>query len=175
MCSPSRDRLIAILIIGIAILVFERQLNEASNEAVTSAAWIGLGVALSIAFRAVRGKPIVPKLPPHALYGEEQASGGMASRSLIVAVTADALIVMPRFPFNLLFLPEIWGMEYDLPIGSVVEVRAKNERFGANVQVLYGERREALGLKLLDPGAFIHAVLRAQSAFKPLSTSIAEP
>ena len=88
----------------------------------------------------------------------------MASRCLIVAVTDEALIVGPRFPFNLMFLPEVWGMEYNIPISDVAEVRTKRSWLGTNVRVLHGESRYAFGLKVLDPDAFAGAVWRAQSA-----------
>jgi len=36
---------------------------------------------------------------------------GGASNCLIIAVTRDDLVVTPRFPFNLMFLPEVYGLE----------------------------------------------------------------
>jgi hypothetical protein len=46
---------------------------------------------------------------------------GGASNCLIIAVTRDELVVSPRFPFNLMFLPEIYGLELQVP-KSLVEI-----------------------------------------------------
>jgi hypothetical protein len=96
--------------------------------------WIVLWIGASIVYRKSRGKPIYPRKPDHTLFFESYGSGnsnrnlltklGGASNCLSVAVTKDSLIVRPIFPFNLMFLPEIYGLEYEIPrrnIRSVVE------------------------------------------------------
>ena len=100
-------------------------------------AWVALWIAASVIYRGSRGKPIFPRKPDHTLFFERYGSGnsnknlltklGGASNCLSVAVTRDSLIVRPIFPFNLMFLPEIYGLEYDIPrknIRSVVEKEA---------------------------------------------------
>jgi hypothetical protein len=97
-------------------------------------AWIALWITASVIYRGSRGKPIFPRKPDHTLFFERYGSGnsnknfltklGGASNCLSVAVTRDSLIVRPIFPFNLMFLPEIYGLEYEIPrrnIRSVVE------------------------------------------------------
>lgn len=51
---------------------------------------------------------------------------GGAQNCLMVSVTSDRLIVQPWFPFNLMFLPELYDLEYSIPrthIRTVVEKR----------------------------------------------------
>jgi hypothetical protein len=123
-------------------------------------AWIALIYGISIAVRRSKGKPIFPKVPEGAFYAEKWASGRWASNCLIVAVTDEAVTVVPRFPFNLGFLPEIYGLERTIPTASVREVR-RLRSFGLlnNVAVVYddGVQRE-LRLKVRNPQAFIDAV-----------------
>ncbi|PSJ36509.1 hypothetical protein [Allosphingosinicella deserti] len=153
MANPWRNRLFALTIIVPASFLFERQVSSMRYQGIVSAAWIVAVVASSIIYRRMVKKPIIPKMPADPIYGEGRASGGMASRCLIVAVTDDALLVGPRFPFNLMFLPEVWGMEYNIPVSDVAEVRTKRSVFGANVRVFHGESRHAFGLRVLDPEA----------------------
>ena len=37
----------------------------------------------------------------------------------MIAITPQELIVTPRFPFNLMFLPEIYGLEARMPRSQV--------------------------------------------------------
>lgn len=86
--------------------------------------WITLAIAVSIAFRKKRGKPIFPKAPPDALFAERGCSGrsldtpwariGGARNCLLVALTPQRLAIVPIFPFDLIFLPEIYGLDHDL-------------------------------------------------------------
>jgi len=86
--------------------------------------WIMLWIGASIFYRKSRGKPIYPRKPSDAVFYEASGSGhsnrnfltklGGASNCLSVAVTKDSLIVRPIFPFNLMFLPEIYGLEYNV-------------------------------------------------------------
>lgn len=90
----------------------------------TAIAWIGLWVGASIIYRKSRGKPLFPRKPQDAAFFESNASGhsnrnrltklGGARNCLSVAVTKDAVVIQPRFPFNLMFLPEIYDFEYTI-------------------------------------------------------------
>jgi hypothetical protein len=140
--------------------------GDAFSEFFLSAGWIAFVVLASIIFRRRAGKPLMPALPSDPLYGETRASGGVASHCLIVAVTDEALLVTPRFPFNLMFLPEVWGFEHKIPIKSIQEVSAKRRWWGSNVRVWYGSNRRSLRLRVLDPVAFERAVGRARSAMR---------
>lgn len=121
-------------------------------------AWLMFLVLLSVWFRRTRGKAIITKIPATALYSERSASATMASNCLIVAVTPDALIVTPRFPFNLMFLPEVYGLEHDIPLSTISDASAARAWWGGNVSVSYGEQPRRLRLKVRDPAAFVDAL-----------------
>jgi hypothetical protein len=123
-------------------------------------AWILLVIGLSVAFRHSKGKPVFPAIPADAIYVDKRASGRWASNCLLVAVTDRALSVVPKFPFNLMFLPEIYGLERTIPVRSIREVRRlRGFGLGNNVAVDYGEAE--LRLKVRNPGAFVDALARS--------------
>lgn len=96
--------------------------------------WIALVIAASIVYRRIKGKPIFRRPIEHPLFLETWRSGrslrslvarfGGARNCLWVAVTGDSLRVGPYFPFNLMFLPEIYGLECTIP-GSAVRSVAR--------------------------------------------------
>lgn len=133
--------------------------------------WVLLVIAASIVYRKSRGKTIFPSRPEDSLYCEGWASGhsnsniftklGGARNCLLVAVTPDALIVQPRFPFNLMFLPEIYGLEYWVPGLNIRAVEKKGSVFGKGVEVQFidadgGEKSVRLYLK--KPDEFLAAI-----------------
>ncbi len=100
------------------------------------AIWLIGWILVSVQFRVSRGKPIFPAIPDNALYAERWGSGrnvsafwrsiGRASSGcLVVTVTADRVTVTPRFPFNLMFLPEVCGLEFDVPLRDIAKVEQK--------------------------------------------------
>lgn len=131
--------------------------------------WIGGWFAASIVFRLNRGKPLYPKAPGNALYRESWGSGrslntlwgriGGASNCLIIAVTRDQLVVTPRFPFNLMFMPEIYGLELN---ATRSRVRVTNPSAGLlrNRVVINVDGADAarMELKLRDREAFLAAL-----------------
>jgi hypothetical protein len=134
-------------------------------------AWIALWIGASVLYRRSRAKPIFPGRPDHALYFEKYGSGhsnknlltklGGASRCLSVAVTADSLIVRPIFPFNLMFLPEIYGLEYDIPRKNIRSVIEKKGLFGRVTTLEFftpGGGQQSIDLRLRDIDRFLHAL-----------------
>ncbi len=126
-----------------------------------SVIWIGPWVGASVWYRRSKGKPIFPSKPGGTVFFERFGSGrsnssiftklGGARNCLSVAITDSALIVQPIFPFNLLFLPEIFGFEYNIPKGAI---RAVAENKGA-ITVEFktpdlGERSITLWLRHAD-------------------------
>jgi len=109
--------------------------------------WILLWVVASIIYRKSRGKAILPSKPKSSLFYEGWASGhsnrniftklGGASNCLLVAVTPDSLIIQPRFPFNLMFLPEIYGLEYRILRLNIRTVEKKGRIFGKGVEIQF--------------------------------------
>jgi hypothetical protein len=120
-------------------------------------AWVALVIAASVVVRRRRGKPIVPRVPADAVYSERAASARWASNCLIVAVTSEALTVVPRLPFNLMFLPEVYGHERTIPLRDVTEAKRIRSVFDLNVVVRYGDRRE-LALRVREPKRFLAAI-----------------
>lgn len=126
-------------------------------------AWVLFVFAVSAIIRRRSGKPVVPRVPAGALYVDKWASGRWASNCLLVTVTDEALSVVPKFPFNLGFLPEIYGLEHTIPLRSIREARRIRGIWvglglGNNVAVDYGERE--LRLRVRSPQAFIDALAR---------------
>jgi hypothetical protein len=127
--------------------------------------WVGLWVAASVWYRRSRGKPIFPSKPTGAVFFERYGSGrsnssmftklGSASNCLSVAITDHALIVQPIFPFNLLFLPELSGLEYNIPRSAIRDVTENKTLLGRTVTVEFttpelGERSITLRLHNTD-------------------------
>jgi hypothetical protein len=127
--------------------------------------WVLLWIVASIVYRRSRGKAILPSKPKNSLFYEGWASGhsnsniftklGGAHNCLLVAVTPDSLIIQPRFPFNLMFLPEIYGLEYRIPGLNIRTVEKKGRMFGKGVEIQFididgGEKSVRLYLKKTD-------------------------
>ena len=130
--------------------------------------WIGGWITASILYRRSRGKPIFPRTPDGALYSERMASGannshwlgriGGASRCLILSVTSRRdLIITPYFPVNLMFLPEIYGLEVRAPVSSIREIKAQRWFFMESLVIDLGDGR-SFRLFLRDPVAFRQAL-----------------
>lgn len=131
--------------------------------------WIAGGVLVSIRYRRQEGKPIIPRLPDDALFSERRVSGhsrkslltrfGGASRVLMVAVTADEFLVTPAFPFNLMFLPEIYGLEVRVPRSAAHVVEASAGLLGRNVVVsIDGAAPFEMMLRLRNQMGFLAAM-----------------
>jgi hypothetical protein len=125
--------------------------------------WIALAIAVSITFRKKRGKPIFPKAPLDALFSERGCSGcsldtpwariGGARNCLLVALTPQKLTIIPIFPFNLIFLPEIYGLDHSLDISAIQEVADRKGILGRHLTITYADpqvRRVELRLRHHD-------------------------
>jgi hypothetical protein len=133
--------------------------------------WIGLVVAASVIYRRSKGKAIYPSKPKDSLYYEGWASGhsnsniltklGGARNCLSVAVTADSLIIQLRFPFNLMFLPEIYGLEYHISGSSIRSLEKKGRLFWKGVEVQFIDTDgglKSLSLYLKNTDDFVAAI-----------------
>ena len=125
---------------------------------VVAPAWIAMVVLASILYRRYSGKPVYPRLPPNAAFAERGASAPFASRCLLVSVSETELTVVPQFPFNLMFLPEVYGLERTIPIAAITRVDTPTRLFGSNVVVTYGGARRTMRLRLREPLAFVKAL-----------------
>jgi hypothetical protein len=133
---------------------------------------IAIVVALSVAYRRSRFKPLGATPPSEALFVERWRSGrstahllargGMTS-GLMVAVTPHELIVQPHFPFTLAFLPEYLDLEHivrrkDIRSVKQVLIGWLMKREVVEVQFDSANRRHTLHLELEDPAAFTFAI-----------------
>ncbi len=140
--------------------------------------WVSFWIVASVIYRRSRGKAIYPSKPKDSLYYEGWASGhsnsniftklGGARNCLLVAITPDSLIIQPRFPFNLMFLPEIYGLEYRIPGLNIRSVEKKGRVFGKGVEVQFidtdgGEKSVRLYLKKTDE--FLAAIGKVSAVF----------
>ena len=102
--------------------------------------WIVGQLIASLVHRIHAGKFIFPPRFPNALFCERWISGRghqrllfqrpAASNCLWVAVLTDRLRVGAIFPFNLFFLPERLGLEYDIPSEHFISVTEHQSRLG---------------------------------------------
>lgn len=122
-------------------------------------AWVVTVGTVSALVRWRRGKPIRPRVPADALFAQRDASARFASKCLLVWITPDQLCVVPKFPFNLGFLPDIYGLEHAIALGRIQDVGLRESLMGNNVIVRYDGGAKRLGLRLNNPHGFF-AVLR---------------
>ena len=139
-----------------------------------SVLWVAAMVGASVLYRRSRGKPIVFRSVPDAVFVESAASGHSnrtwftklagASRCLVVAVTRNRLIIRPRFPFNLMFLPEVYGLEHDVPVDRVTRLEVGLGRsWSTSVRLELRDPDDTLQdltLYLQNPSAFVKALGR---------------
>ena len=133
--------------------------------------WIGGFFAASIFVRRAKGKPVFPKIDPDAQFAEGGCSGrslqglvskiGGASNCLLVMVRADRLIVTPQFPFNLMFLPEIYGLDLDMPTKSIAAITPVKILFKNALRIDFESRRPgAIEVVVQDEAGFAAAIGR---------------
>lgn len=111
--------------------------------------WVASFVAYSIFLRRKQGKPIFPKPPPDAVFYERWTSGrslktpwsriGGARNCLMVAVSEYSLSVTPAFPFNLMFLADIYGLEFNVDLAELTSIECRAGLFGKVVVVRWGQ------------------------------------
>lgn len=129
--------------------------------------WLLGVIGLSILFRRLRGKPIIPRAPANALFAESWRSGrslsnwlgrvfGGARNCLLVYVADGAVTIVPQCPFNLMFLPEVYGLEGRVPLGGATcEVKQGVFR---TMLWLHFDGQPRFELHLRNPQAFQRAV-----------------
>jgi hypothetical protein len=129
-------------------------------------------IAASVLYRRARGKPIMSWDVPDAVFIERTASGhsnrtwltklGGAHRCLVVAVTGTRLIIRPRFPFNLMFLPEVYGLEHDIEPDRVTQAQLELGRGGSSAVRLEfrdpDDTPQDVTLYLRNPAEFVKAL-----------------
>ena len=128
-----------------------------------------MAIVASIIFRKKRRKPLFPKAPDDALFSERRCSGrsletpwariGGARNCLLVAVTTKKLVVTPLFPFNLIFLPEIYGLDHNIDVLSISEVLDRKGILGRSITITYADpKAHRVELRLQHHDAFLRTL-----------------
>jgi len=139
---------------------------------VLTAGWIVLVILASVFYRRKKGKPVFRPHFERPLFLETWRSGrslrsiitrlGGARNCLWVAINENSLLVAPHFPFSLMFLPEIYGLEYNVSGDAVRSVERVNGLLARNRVRVTIERdsgtEEAFEVSLQDPDAFVRAI-----------------
>jgi hypothetical protein len=136
--------------------------------ALLSFAWIAGWIGASVIYRRTSNKPIFPSVPESADFSETWRSGrslknfltsiGGARNCLLVYVSQGTLTIVPMFPFNLMFLPEIYGLEITAPVGAV-SIAERDGPLGKRVLLTIGGAEEQrLEISLNDLQAFQKAL-----------------
>jgi hypothetical protein len=133
--------------------------------------WIGGWIAASVWFRRANGKPVIPQKPRDAVFCEDWCSGrslrngltriGGASNCLLIHVSDGQLVVTPRFPFTLMFLPELYGLDLRVSIASIAGVEPVQHFWGRALRLSFHSGDPApIELKLHDERRFIDSLGR---------------
>lgn len=114
--------------------------------------WLLCWTAASVVYRKLAGKPIWLRAVQDAVFLERAASGhgndnllqkiGGARNCLVVAVAANRFIVRPFFPFNLFFLPEVYGLEHDVEIERIVRTKLGKFLWMKSLDVTFVDERQ---------------------------------
>lgn len=131
--------------------------------------WIGGWIAASVWFRHANGKPIIPQKPMDADFWEDWCSGrslrnrltriGGAHNCLLVHVSDEQLVVTPRFPLNLVFLPELFGLEIRVSTASIASVEPAQRLWSRMLRVSFHSADLApIELKLHDERRFLDSL-----------------
>ncbi len=108
--------------------------------------WLAFVVVASVVVRKLRGKPIWYP-PANGRFVERMVSGvshkawytrmARVRNALVVVVTDEHLLVRPFFPFNLMFLAEIYDLEHQIPLDRIESVEAVRRSFRPGLEVTY--------------------------------------
>jgi hypothetical protein len=101
----------------------------------------------SVVYRLSKAKPILKLHFSDSRFAETWCSG-QSDRSVLarlagaknvlwVIVTKDHLHVGPHFPFNLMFLPEVFGWDHRVPGKTIMDVRETSSGSHGRVLIRY--------------------------------------
>ena len=91
---------------------------------------------------------------------------GGARNCLHVTVTVDELWIRPQPPFHLMFLPEIYGLQYRVPTSRVARLEKTRGLLGTLVKLEFTDdpgRGHVVKLRLRRPDDFLAAMTRGLS------------
>jgi len=127
--------------------------------------WIVAWIVASVLYRRKLNKPLFPRIPDGADFAEARRSGrslrnfltriGGARNCLLIYVNNGTLTIRPTFPFNLMFLPEVYGLEIAVPVGDVKISKASRNRVLLTAD---GAPQERIEISIQDVEAFRRAL-----------------
>ncbi len=141
-------------------------------------AWAATWIIASVVYRRWSGKPFLRPRFDRPAFLETWRSGrsrrnlltriGGANKCLWVAVHEGRVRIGPHFPFNLMFLPEIYRLEMAVPGAAVLSVERRPSGFDPaivrlRVQHASGDDEE-FDISCRDPQAFVDAVMAIRPA-----------
>jgi len=140
--------------------------------------WIAAWVIASVLYRLKAGKPLFPRAPQNSVFSEAWVSGrslknvltrfGGARNCLLVYVAEQTLTVVPIFPFNLMFVPELLGLEMTVP-ARLIGIEQVDGLLGKRLRLsVKGQIQEQVELSLRNPAGFQEAMAAVDAA----STSV---
>jgi hypothetical protein len=116
--------------------------------------WFAIWILGSVVYRRWNDKYFLRPKFPNPLFEETRASGrslrsvitriGGANRCLWIVVADNMLHIGPHFPFNLMFLPEFYGLEYHIPAEKIIAVE-KIDRLLRRPKVRTDFQRDLIG------------------------------
>ena len=141
--------------------------------------WVGGWLIASAFYRRIKGKPVVPRAPSDAVFHENWCSGrslrntltriGGARNCLMVYVRGNELAVTPKFPFTLLFLPEVFGLDVRVPVTSITAV--ERAPVGGGLRIAFAEGGPPpMELKLRDESGLLRHLGKTVTERRPEST-----
>ena len=81
-----------------------------------------------------------------------------------IYVKDGELVITPFFPFNLLFLPEIYGLDYKVPVKLVSRVERNRSLLGETLRLHFKNGVPAsVEIKVRRPEALIEALGQSTS------------
>jgi hypothetical protein len=111
--------------------------------------WIFGLLLASVAYRKRKGKSILFFTVPKSIFIRHTASGfcrnriGSVKNCLVVAISHQRLVIRPFTPFNLMFFPEAFGLEHDVPLNNIISVSHYRYFFRSSLRVLLRDEKGA--------------------------------
>jgi hypothetical protein len=126
-------------------------------------------IIASIVFRTINGKnyPVIPE--QDITFTERWVSGssqknlltklGGASNCLSVTLSRNALVIRPMFPFNLMFLPEVYDLEHVVARSDIQRIEPNANSGSGSVVVEFESdgQKKRIDLKLRRRDEFLRA------------------
>ena len=109
--------------------------------------WLVLVILVSLVYRSVKQRGVSPLTGTDIQFSEKGASGwshknfltklGGARNCLIVELGRDGVWIRPFFPFNLMFLPELYDLEHFIRLDKIKGVIPQQRVWGKYVVIEY--------------------------------------